>query len=74
MISLFFNSITLFDLFFLGLDGQQDEFSDTSFVHLLCLFVEKPTVINVGIYVNSIGPVSSIDMVSQGIIPAFPPP
>lgn len=26
----------------------------------------KPTVIDVGIYVNSIGPVSSIDMVSSG--------
>lgn len=30
---------------------------------LLSLAV-KPTVIDVGIYVNSIGPVSSIDMVS----------
>lgn len=27
----------------------------------------KPTVIDVGIYVNSIGPVSSIDMVSSGL-------
>lgn len=31
-----------------------------------CLPTVKPTVINVGIYVNSIGPVSSIDMVSSG--------
>uniref|UniRef100_A0A3Q2WB38 Neurotransmitter-gated ion-channel ligand-binding domain-containing protein n=1 Tax=Haplochromis burtoni TaxID=8153 RepID=A0A3Q2WB38_HAPBU len=29
---------------------------------------EKPTVIDVGIYINSIGPVSSIDMVSYGFI------
>lgn len=34
-----------------------------SLVFLLALAV-KPTVIDVGIYVNSIGPVSSIDMVS----------
>lgn len=32
--------------------------------YLLALTV-KPTVIDVGIYVNSIGPVSSIDMVSK---------
>lgn len=31
-----------------------------------CLPTVKPTVIDVGIYVNSIGPVSSIDMVSSG--------
>lgn len=30
-----------------------------------CLPTVKPTVIDVGIYVNSIGPVSSIDMVSS---------
>lgn len=30
-------------------------------------FAVKPTVIDVGIYINSIGPVSSIDMVSLGI-------
>lgn len=32
----------------------------------LCLSAVKPTVVDVGIYVNSIGPVSSIDMVSSG--------
>ncbi len=35
--------------------------------HSLCFLLSlavKPTVIDVGIYVNSIGPVSSIDMVS----------
>ena len=37
-----------------------------SLFSLLALAV-KPTVIDVGIYVNSIGPVSSIDMVSQSI-------
>lgn len=37
-----------------------------SLFFLLALAV-KPTVIDVGIYVNSIGPVSSIDMVSESI-------
>ncbi|TNN29718.1 Gamma-aminobutyric acid receptor subunit gamma-3 [Liparis tanakae] len=37
--------------------------SCVSLLSLLPLSV-KPTVIDVGIYVNSIGPVSSIDMVS----------
>lgn len=32
-----------------------------------CLPTVKPTVVHVGIYVNSIGPVSSIDMVSSGL-------
>lgn len=32
-----------------------------------CLPTVKPTVVDVGIYVNSIGPVSSIDMVSSGL-------
>lgn len=32
-----------------------------------CLPTVKPTVVHVGIYVNSIGPVSSINMVSSGL-------
>lgn len=38
-----------------------------------CLPTVKPTVIDVGIYVNSIGPVSSIDMVSSGLRTHNPP-
>lgn len=38
-----------------------------------CLPTVKPTVIDVGIYVNSIGPVSSIDMVSSGFRMHIPP-
>lgn len=38
-----------------------------------CLPTVKPTVIDVGIYVNSIGPVSSIDMVSSGLRMHIPP-